>query len=62
MDHNNIDYNKIKKIGNIIAIPFFLVAVYYFYNIKKKTIIKLVLFIFEIIELLFDMILNIIFI
>lgn len=48
---------KIKNIshyGDILAIPFFALLVYYFYKIQEKTIMEYILFLFCISGLVLD--------
>jgi hypothetical protein len=47
--------NNISHYGDIIAIPFFLLAVIYFSNIKNRTHIENTLLFFSISGLLFDL-------
>lgn len=47
MNYNNIMKN-ISHYGDIIAIPFFAILVFYFYNIEHKSILEYVLFLFSI--------------
>ena len=44
----------ISKIGDIFAIPFFALMIYYFYNKKNKTKIEIILLIFGISGFLCD--------
>ncbi len=46
---------NISHIGDIIAIPFFILLVYHFYNIKNKNLIENVLFLFCICALFADL-------
>ncbi len=45
---------NIDKIGDLYAIPFFLLGCIYFYNINNKNIIEYVLFIFCILGFILD--------
>jgi len=47
---------NISHYGDILAIPFFALLVNYFYNIKNKSIIEYVLFLFSIAGLVSDII------
>ncbi len=47
---------KLVHYGDIMAVPFFLLLVYYFYKIKNKTKLEYVLFIFAIAGFLVDVI------
>lgn len=50
-------YNKMKNLsnyGDILAIPFFLLLVIYFNDIKEKTYLEYLLFFFSICGLLLD--------
>jgi len=47
---------NISHYGDILAIPFFALLVNYFYNIKNKSIIEYVLFLFSIAGLVLDII------
>jgi hypothetical protein len=49
-------------IGDMVAIPFFIVSTYYFYNIENKNNIENVLFFFSISGLVFDILYTFIFI
>jgi len=46
--------NKLTHIGDIFAIPFFLLSVIYFYNKENKTFLENILFLFSIACLLID--------
>jgi hypothetical protein len=46
--------NKITHIGDILAIPFFALLTYYFYNIENKNVIEYILFLFSIFGLVID--------
>ncbi len=54
MNITNITKN-ISHIGDLIAIPFFGVLIYYFYNKREKTIIENILFLFSIGGLIADL-------
>jgi len=55
----NKTINRISHIGDIIAVPFFACLVYYFYNIKDKTLFEVMLFLFSVsgfaLDLLFSL-------
>lgn len=46
--------NYLSHYGDILAIPFFALLVFYFYNIKQKTTFEYVLFFFSIAGLILD--------
>jgi hypothetical protein len=46
---------NISHIGDLIAIPFFCLLIYYFYNKREKTIIENILFLFSIGGLIADL-------
>jgi hypothetical protein len=52
---------NISHIGDIIAIPFFIALIYYFYNINDKNYIEYILFLFSIGGLLADLLFTYIF-
>jgi hypothetical protein len=58
-------YNKIiqnlSHYGDIIAIPFFALLTYYFYNIEGKSIIEYILLLFSISGFLLDILYTFIF-
>lgn len=45
----------ISHIGDIIAIPFFALFIYYFYNINNRNIIENILFLFSVCGLIADL-------
>jgi hypothetical protein len=49
-----MNYNHISHYGDIIAIPFFLALVIYFYKIKHKTNFEKILLLFVISGLILD--------
>ncbi len=51
-----ITIRELTHIGDIFAIPFFGLGIYYFYNIKSKKIIELLLLLFCIIGFISDII------
>jgi hypothetical protein len=51
----NIIYNM-PHIGDILAIPFFILLFYYFYKIKNKTVIEYILYMFSFFGVLLDVI------
>jgi hypothetical protein len=53
MKYNNIIKNS-SHYGDILAIPFFALLVFYFYNIEQKSIMEYVLLYFSICGFLFD--------
>ena len=40
--------NKLTHIGDILAIPFFILLSIYFYNIENKTLLEQILFLFSV--------------
>ncbi len=58
MDYENI-IDIFRRIGDIVAIPFFGLLVLYFYKKQNKTFIEKLLFLFAIFGLLFDIIFSI---
>lgn len=52
---------NIVHIGDILAIPLFLLAIIYFYKIKDKNLIEYILFIFSIGGFLFDILFTVMF-
>ena len=55
MKYNNI-INNSSHYGDILAIPFFALLVYYFYMIQDKSIIEYILFYFSICGFVLDII------
>ncbi len=53
---------NISHIGDIIAIPFFILLVHYFYNLKNKNIIENILFLFSLGALIADLFFTFLFI
>ena len=53
--------NKLAHYGDLIAIPFFMITLYYFYLIKNKTLIEWVIILFILICLLGDILFTLIF-
>ncbi len=51
--------NTLGHIGDIFATPMFGIGIYYFYNIKNKTLIEIILFLFCIIGFGADLIFSI---
>jgi len=51
--------SKIVHIGDILAVPMFGLGIYYFYNIKNKTLIELILYLFCIMGFIADSIFSI---
>ncbi len=47
---------NISHYGDILAIPFFALLIYYFYNLENKNIIEYVLFFFSISGFILDII------
>jgi hypothetical protein len=52
---------NIVHIGDIFAIPMFLLAIIYFYKIKDKNLIEYILFLFSIGGFLFDTLFTVMF-
>jgi hypothetical protein len=52
----------IRKIGDIFAVPFFALIIYYFYNKKNKTKIEIILLLFGISGFLIDILFTILWI
>jgi hypothetical protein len=52
---------NIVHIGDIFAIPMFLLAIIYFYKIKDKNLIEYILFLFSIGGFLFDIFFTVMF-
>uniref|UniRef100_A0A6C0I3M0 Uncharacterized protein n=1 Tax=viral metagenome TaxID=1070528 RepID=A0A6C0I3M0_9ZZZZ len=50
----NYTINHISHIGDIFAIPFFTLLVYYFYMIENKSPFEMILFLFSVSGLLLD--------
>jgi hypothetical protein len=48
--------NNISHIGDILAIPFFILLLHYFYNIENKTVIEYILYMFSFFGFLLDVI------
>lgn len=46
--------NRLAHLGDILAIPFFALTFYYFYQIEEKTLLELALTVFIFITLLCD--------
>jgi hypothetical protein len=55
MKYNNI-INNSSHYGDILAIPFFALLVYYFYMIQDKSIIEYILFYFSICGFVLDIV------
>lgn len=49
-----MNINNLDKIGDVLAIPFFLLSTIYFYNIDNKSYIEYVLLLFSIAGFLLD--------
>jgi hypothetical protein len=60
MKYNNI-MNNLSHYGDVLAIPFFALLVFYFYNIENKSIIEYVLFCFSISGFVLDVLYTYIF-
>lgn len=54
MKVENLDINLLCHYGDILAIPFFLLLIIYFYNKKNKNCIEYLLFIFGIVGFILD--------
>ncbi len=54
-------YQNASHYGDILAIPFFALLVFYFYNIQQKSIIEYLLFCFSISGLILDILYSYIF-
>ncbi len=52
---------NIANYGDILAIPMFLLAIYYFYKIKNKTVIEYILLIFSICGFIADILFTVMF-
>lgn len=53
--------NKLAHYGDLIAIPFFVITLYYFYLIEHKTILEWIIIWFSLIGLLGDILFTLIF-
>lgn len=53
--------NNISHIGDILAIPMFLLSVIYFYKIKNKNLVEYLLFIFSLSGFILDILFTIMF-
>ena len=53
---------SISNIGDILAIPFFSLLVFYFYNIKNKTKLEYLLYLFSISGFILDIIFTYLFV
>ena len=53
--------NNIAHYGDLIAIPFFIITLYYFYLIKNKTLIEIIITWFILICLLGDILFTLIY-
>jgi hypothetical protein len=60
MKYNNIT-NNLSHYGDILAIPFFALLVYYFYTIQHKSMIEYILFYFSICGFVLDILYTYIF-
>lgn len=54
-------YKNLAHYGDMLAIPFFALLTIYFYNIKNKTILEYILFLFSISGVVLDIIYTYIF-
>lgn len=53
--------NNLSHYGDILAIPFFALLAFYFYNKEQKTSIEYILFIFSLLGFILDIVYTIIF-
>ena len=60
MDYNKF-INNVSHYGDILAIPFFALLVYYFYLIENKSIVEYILFYFSISGFILDILYTYIF-
>lgn len=51
---NIFKINNLSHLGDLIAIPFFFLLTYYFYNLKEKSILEYILFYFSLGGLIAD--------
>ncbi len=58
---NHLFTNKLAHYGDLIAIPFFMITLYYFYLIKNKTLIEMIITWFILICLLGDILFTLIY-
>jgi hypothetical protein len=54
MNYNNFVKNYLSHYGDVLAIPFFALLIYYFYNIKKKSTMEYILLYFSISGFILD--------
>jgi hypothetical protein len=56
-----INIKNLNHYGDILAIPFFALLAFYFYNKEQKTSIEYILFIFSLLGFILDIVYTIIF-
>jgi len=49
-----MNYKHLSHYGDILAIPFFVLLIFYFYKIKQKTKLEMILFLFSITGFVMD--------
>jgi hypothetical protein len=53
--------SKLAHYGDLIAIPFFIISVFYFYQIEHKSLLEIGIMVFLLIALVFDVYCSILF-
>lgn len=53
--------NNLAHYGDLLAIPFFIITIYYFYLIERKTLLEWIIIVFLVICLLGDILFSYIF-